>query len=63
MLLCLSNAFTRASSFLLFRREMRTCVWLRTACCRTDNGPWLISCSSSARSCASSSSDLGTCTY
>jgi len=30
MLLCLSNALTRASSFLLFRREIRTWAWFRS---------------------------------
>jgi len=63
MLLCLSNAFTRARSFLLFRSDIKTWAWFRTACCSTDNGPWEISCSSSWRSWASSSSDFGTCTY
>lgn len=63
ILLCLSKAFTLASSFLLFRRDMRTWVWFLTACCKTDRGPWLISCSSKARSWASSSSDFGTWTY
>lgn len=63
MLLCLSNAFTRANSFLLLRSEMRTWAWFRTACCRTDKGPWLISCSSNWRNWASSSSDFGTWTY
>lgn len=61
MFVCLSKALTRASNFLLLRREMRTWVWLRTACCSTESGPWEISCSSSWRSCASSSSDLGRC--
>jgi len=42
MLQCLSNAFTLAKSFLLFRREIRICVWFRTDCCNTDRGPWLI---------------------
>lgn len=39
MLQCLSNALTRASSFLLFLIEMRTWVWLRTAVWRIDRGP------------------------
>lgn len=63
MLLCLSKAFTLARSFLLFRSEIRTWAWFRTACCSTDNGPCEISCSSSWRSCASSNSDFGTWTY
>jgi hypothetical protein len=42
---------------------MRTWVWFLTACCKTERGPWLISCSSNARSWASSSSDFGTWTY
>jgi len=63
MLLCLSKSFTRANSFLLLRREIRTCVWFLTDCWRTERGPWLISCSSSWRNWASSSSDFGTCTY
>ena len=61
ILLCLSKAFTRANSFLLFRSEIRICVWFRTACCSTERGPCEISNSSSWRSCASSSSDFGTC--
>lgn len=39
MLQCLSKAFTRASSLRLFRQEMRTCVWLRTAVWSRDSGP------------------------
>lgn len=39
MLQCLSKALTRARSFLLFRMEIRTCVWLRTAVCRIERGP------------------------
>lgn len=39
MLQCRSNAFTRASSFLLFRIEIRTWVWLRTAVWRIERGP------------------------
>lgn len=39
MLQCLSNALTRASSFLLFRIEIRTWVWLRTAVWRIERGP------------------------
>ena len=63
MLLCLLKAFTLASSFLLFRKEIRIWVWFLTACCNTDNGPCEISNSSSWRICASSSSDLGMCAY
>lgn len=39
MLQCLSKAFTRARSFLLFRIDMRTWVWLRTAVWRIERGP------------------------
>lgn len=39
MLQCRSNAFTRASSFLLLRIEIRTWVWLRTAVWRMERGP------------------------
>lgn len=39
MLQCRSNALTRASSFLLFRIEIRTWVWLRTAVWRIERGP------------------------
>ena len=46
MLQCLSNAFTLASSFRLFRHEINTCVFDRTAVCRMDNGPAVNSCSS-----------------
>jgi hypothetical protein len=53
MLQCLSNAFTRASSFLLFRHEIKTCVCERTAVCRIESGPDVNSCSSS---CAISNS-------
>lgn len=59
MLLCRSNAFTLANSFLLFRSEMRICVWLRTELWRTERGPWDIWNSSFSRICCSSSSELG----
>jgi len=42
-----SKAFTRASNFLLFRQEIKTWVWLRTAVCRMERGPAVNSCSSS----------------
>lgn len=44
ILQCLSNALTLASSLRLFRQEMRTCVWLRTAVWRRDSGPDVNSC-------------------
>lgn len=47
ILQCLSKAFTRASSFLLFRQEIRTCAWDRTAVWRIERGPEVNSCSSS----------------
>lgn len=47
MLQCLSNAFTLASNFRLFRQEIRTCACDRTAVCKIDNGPEVNSCSSS----------------
>jgi hypothetical protein len=47
ILQCLSNAFTRASSFRLLRHDMRTCVCDRTAVWRIDRGPEVNSCSSS----------------
>ena len=47
MLQCLSNAFTLARSFLLFRHEIRTCVCDRTAVWRIERGPEVNSCSSS----------------
>jgi len=47
ILQCLSKAFTRASSFLLFRQEIRTWLWERTAVWRILRGPEENSCSSS----------------
>lgn len=41
MLQCLSNAFTLASSFLLFRQLIRTWVLFFTDCVKTDKGPVL----------------------
>lgn len=41
MLQCLSNAFTLASSFLLFRQLIRTWVLFFTDCVKTDRGPVL----------------------
>lgn len=46
MLQCRSNAFTLARSLRLFRIEIRTWVWLRTAVWRIERGPALNSCSS-----------------
>lgn len=39
MLQCLSKALTRARILRLFRTEMRTWVWLRTAVWRIERGP------------------------
>lgn len=47
ILQCLSNALTRASSFLLLRHEIRTWVCDRTAVWRMESGPEVNSCSSS----------------
>lgn len=41
-----SKALTRASSFRLFRHEMRTWVWVRVAVMRIDSGPEDSSCCS-----------------
>jgi len=67
MLLCRSNALTRASNLRLFRSEMRTWSWFWTAVFRTLKGPlWNSKVSSSASSVSVSSpfgrfaSSLGT---
>lgn len=41
MLQCRSNALTRASSFRLFRHEIKTWLWVRTAVCKMLKGPAL----------------------
>jgi hypothetical protein len=46
MLQCLSKALTLASSFLLFRHDIKTWVCERTAVWRMESGPALNSCSS-----------------
>ena len=59
MLQCRSNAFTRANSFRLLRREIRIWVWLRTAVWRRESGPLVNSCVSSSESSYSVNSFRG----
>lgn len=59
MLQCRSKALTRANSLRLLRQLISTCELFFTACCNTDSGPVLNSCSSISRSSASDISDFG----
>merc|ERR1712001_3201 len=59
ILQCRSNAFTRPSSFLLFRQLIRTCVLFRTDSVRIERGPVLNSSSSSRESSSGVISDFG----
>jgi len=59
ILQCRSNAFTRPSSFLLFRQLIRTCVLFRTDSVKIERGPVLNSSSSSRESSSGVISDFG----
>ena len=59
ILQCRSNAFTRPSSFLLFRQLIRTCVLFRTDSVRIERGPVLNSSSSNRESSSGVISDFG----
>ena len=56
---CLSNALTFAISLWLLRHDMTIGVWLFTAVCINDIGPWANSNSSNFCSSSSVNSDLG----